>query len=108
MHFKSQNHNRVHFGLGNFSMADSIVVFFPSGIVYGLENIPSDQIITIIEPIQPLPPRKQIELGVKPLEVLCKTNLHLFMKSPTKAVCVSSLTFQGLLDRGWINYFESD
>lgn len=108
MHWTSQNHQRIHVGLGNNTIIEKITVFFPSGIVYRLENIPSDQIIIIIEPIQPLPPRKQIELNIEPSKVLCKTSLHLFMKSYTKSLCVSSSTFQGLLDRGWINFLESN
>ena len=107
MHYTSQNHQRIHAGLGNNTIIEKIIIFFPSGIVFGLENITSDQIITVTEPMKPLSPRKQIELGVDPSEVLCKTSLHLFMKSPTKSLCVNSSTFQGLLDRGWINFFES-
>jgi len=54
MHFASQNHQRIHIGLGQNNIIDSIVVFWPSGIVHELENVAVDQILNIMEPNSPL------------------------------------------------------
>ena len=49
MHCYSQNHQRIHFGLGSNKMVDRITVFWPSGIVQHLKDVVADQIITIRE-----------------------------------------------------------
>ncbi|MBR8827386.1 MAG: VCBS repeat-containing protein [Gomphosphaeria aponina SAG 52.96 = DSM 107014] len=45
-----QNHQRVHFGLGNNTNVTKLVVNFPSGRVLEAFNIPADQLINVIEP----------------------------------------------------------
>jgi hypothetical protein len=40
---------RAHFGLGNATLLDSIVVQWPSGVRQVLTNVPADQILTIQE-----------------------------------------------------------
>ncbi|WP_036478241.1 CRTAC1 family protein [Myxosarcina sp. GI1] len=50
MHFRSQNHQRIHFGLGENKIVDELVVNWPSGIEQRIKNIPADQLIRIIEP----------------------------------------------------------
>ena len=50
MHRITQNHQRLHFGLGKNSRIDRITVMWPSGIVQRLNNIEADQILKIIEP----------------------------------------------------------
>jgi hypothetical protein len=47
----SQNSSIIHFGLGANSVADSIVVIFPSGSETVLTNVPADQIITVVEDV---------------------------------------------------------
>ncbi|ACK72949.1 ASPIC/UnbV domain protein [Gloeothece citriformis PCC 7424] len=50
MHLWAENHQRIHFGLGNHSIVDKLTVYWPSGIVQELENIASNQLIKIVEP----------------------------------------------------------
>jgi len=47
--YLSQNDHRLHFGIGDESMVDLIEVTWPSGKTQRLENIESNQIITIEE-----------------------------------------------------------
>ena len=49
-HFMSQNHQRVHFGLGKHTIVDELTVRWPSGTVQRLENVQADQILLIREP----------------------------------------------------------
>ncbi|MDX1428809.1 MAG: ASPIC/UnbV domain-containing protein [Rhodothermales bacterium] len=44
---------RAHFGMGSSVQADSVVIEWPSGIVQTLENIASDQIMTVEEAVPP-------------------------------------------------------
>lgn len=50
MHYMAQHHQRVHFGLGKHTVADELVVRWPSGKVQRLENVRADQILLIREP----------------------------------------------------------
>ena len=50
MHFMSQHHQRVHFGLGKHTIVDRLMVRWPSGTVQRLENVRADQILRIREP----------------------------------------------------------
>ena len=49
--YLSQNDPRLHFGLGENTIADRIEVKWPSGKVQVLENIQGGQILTITEPL---------------------------------------------------------
>jgi hypothetical protein len=49
MHSFSQNHQRIHFGLGQNTLVDRITIWWPSGIVQELNNISADQIMKIVE-----------------------------------------------------------
>ena len=49
IHLFSQNHQRLHFGLGESTVIDELEFFWPSGIVQTLRNIPADQILTVKE-----------------------------------------------------------
>ncbi|WP_176371576.1 PKD domain-containing protein [Desulfosediminicola flagellatus] len=49
MHRDSQNHTRIHFGLGQNSTIQSLEVQWPSGIVQVLENLAADKIIQVVE-----------------------------------------------------------
>jgi len=40
---------RLHFGMGNATKADSLIIYWPSGIIQKLYDIPSQQHITIVE-----------------------------------------------------------
>lgn len=52
MHRITQNHQRLHFGLGKHSRVDRITVAWPSGIVQHLNNVGADQILHIKESSQ--------------------------------------------------------
>ena len=49
MHKYAQNHQRVHFGLGDNTTVDQLIVKWPSGMVQEIHDIPSDQIIRVVE-----------------------------------------------------------
>jgi ASPIC and UnbV/FG-GAP-like repeat len=49
MHRFTQNHQRLHFGLGKHQNVDRLTIRWPSGIVQQLENVAADQILTIRE-----------------------------------------------------------
>jgi hypothetical protein len=50
MHSFSQNHQRIHFGLGQNTKVDRITIRWPSGVVQELKDIAVDQILNILEP----------------------------------------------------------
>jgi Ca2+-binding RTX toxin-like protein len=50
VHSNVQNHQRIHFGLGEYTQADSLTIRWPSGIVQRLVDISADQVIKIKEP----------------------------------------------------------
>lgn len=45
----SQHMKRVHFGLGNHEVVDSLIVKWPSGIVDKIYNLPCDTILYLVE-----------------------------------------------------------
>jgi hypothetical protein len=49
MHRLSQNHQRVHFGLGKNSMVDRLTIRWPSGIVQEIGSTAADRILKIRE-----------------------------------------------------------
>ena len=49
MHSFSQNHQRVHFGLGHNTQADRLTIRWSSGVVQELRGVAADQILKIIE-----------------------------------------------------------
>ena len=49
MHVFSQNHQRIHFGLGPHSTVDRLTIQWPSGVVQRLEALPADRILEIEE-----------------------------------------------------------
>ena len=48
--YLSSGDKRVHFGLGNASVVESIEIRWPSGIVQSLKNVAADRIVQIEEP----------------------------------------------------------
>ncbi len=50
--YMSQGDHRIHFGLGNASRIDRLEIRWPSGRVQQLENIGTNQVLTIMEPIE--------------------------------------------------------
>ena len=48
-HLSSQNHQRLHFGLGTAESIDKIEIEWPSGIQQTLIKVRSDQVINIVE-----------------------------------------------------------
>jgi hypothetical protein len=49
IHRRSQNHQRIHFGLGDNRQLDRLTVRWPSGSVHSLEDIAADQVLLIRE-----------------------------------------------------------
>jgi hypothetical protein len=49
VHYRGQSHKRVHFGLGSNTTVDELTIHWPSGIVQIVTNIPSNQIIQVVE-----------------------------------------------------------
>ena len=48
--YLSQNDDRLHFGLGSASIAEKIIVHWPSGREQTLANQPVDRVLTVVEP----------------------------------------------------------
>jgi len=104
MHYRSQDSSRIHFGLGNNTMVNSIIVYWPSGIVSGLQNIESNKILEIVEPIKQTSPKQQLLLGINPLEIICNNGFKLIEKpSSEKIACVKPSTVIKLVERGWLD-----
>lgn len=101
MHWTSQNHKRIHFGLGNNTMVNSILVYFPSGIISGIKDISSNQIITIVEPKLSISPRAQVLFGINPDQVHCNHSLIIIKKISNAVACVENTTKDKLIKRGW-------
>jgi len=102
VHFRAQNFQRIHFGLGNNTDIDQILIKWPSGIVHAIKNISSNQILTIKELPEPIPPKHQIDLGVDKSKILCKDGFNLLINSKmTKAACVKISSWDKLKNRGW-------
>ncbi len=51
--YLSQSDPRPHFGLGQHTEVDELIIRWPSGIVQKLEHIKVDQILTVKEPAEP-------------------------------------------------------
>ena len=49
VHHRSQNHSRLHVGLGGNTKIERITVHWPSGTVQELSDIQSDQVLRIKE-----------------------------------------------------------
>jgi hypothetical protein len=56
--YLSASDKRVHFGLGQQSVAQRIEIRWPSGIRQTLKDIPADQVLQIDEPVTPSSPAK--------------------------------------------------
>ncbi len=54
IHHRSQNHQRIHFGLGKHEKVDRLCILWPSRILQQIKNIDVDQILRIREPDRPL------------------------------------------------------
>ena len=50
MHRFAQNHTRLHFGLRGHTVAATVTVHWPSGVVQTLRNVTADQIVQVTEP----------------------------------------------------------
>lgn len=48
--YLSQDDSRVHFGLGQFSTIDKLVIHWPSGKEQVLENVAADRVLSVEEP----------------------------------------------------------
>ena len=49
MHYKTQNHERLHFGLGSNTLVEELRIEWPSGVTQILRYIAADQILNIVE-----------------------------------------------------------
>jgi len=102
IHYRAQNHQRIHFGLGNNELVDNVIVYWPSGIVSAQKDIISNQILKITEPSKSISPKKQLDFGIKPSDVRCNEGLDLFFKTISKVICVEHSTANKLIERGWL------
>jgi hypothetical protein len=55
VHRFAQNHQRLHFGLGGHTVATTVTVHWPSGVVQTLSNVAADQIVQVTEGTRALP-----------------------------------------------------
>ena len=55
MHNRAQNFGRLHFGLGAAETISSLTVYWPSGVAQRLSDIAANQILTIVEAVEPAP-----------------------------------------------------
>jgi len=62
MHYRAQNYQRIHFGLGNNELVDHIITYWQSGIVSAQKDIVTNQILKITEPSKSISPKKQLDL----------------------------------------------
>jgi hypothetical protein len=53
MHSFSQNHARIHFGLGPNKKADLLTIYWPTGQVQRIENVQANQVLVVDEKVQP-------------------------------------------------------
>ena len=80
---------RLHFGLNDNTVADSIEIRWPGGIIQRLENIPSNQYLTVVEDSTTTGlfdnrSQKKINMEVfpNPVDQLTTINYHLTVKGP--------------------------
>ncbi len=52
MHTYSQDFRRLHFGLAGNVSANTVIVYWPSGVEQVLENVTADQVLQIVEPMK--------------------------------------------------------
>ena len=55
MSYQSAQDPRLHFGLGSRTKVDSVEIRWPSGAVTGLEDLPSDRVVTVKEGVGIVP-----------------------------------------------------
>ena len=53
VHFRAQDMQRLHFGIGQASVIDQIDIRWPSGMLQNLQNVAANQILTVTEPSAP-------------------------------------------------------
>jgi hypothetical protein len=53
MHMYAQNHQRLHFGLGQNERVDQITVYWPNGLVQNIYDVAADQLLRVIEDAHP-------------------------------------------------------
>jgi hypothetical protein len=54
-HGRAQDDTRVHFGLGRNEVAERVTVYWPSGRVQVIDEVPADQYLTLDEPAADTP-----------------------------------------------------
>lgn len=55
IHYRAQNHQRLHFGLGPNRKVNSLAVDWPNGESQVLNGITADQVIRLVEPVPVMP-----------------------------------------------------
>lgn len=74
MHKYSQNHQRLHFGLGQNTSVDQIDVTWPSGTHQNLRNLDADKLIRIVE--QSIDNNKPIIAGIPATTIAQNSDYH--------------------------------
>jgi len=101
-HYRAQNHDIIHFGLGNNTNIDQILIFWPSGIIQAMKNVEINQSLKIFEPTKSISPLKQIKFGIDHLKINCNDGLVLIPKFNGKfSACVKKESFERLMERSW-------
>ena len=99
-HYRAQNHDRIHFGLGNNTNIDQILIFWPSGIIQAMKNVEINQSLKIFEPTKSISPLKQIKFWIDHLKINCNDGLVLIPKFNGKfSACVKKESFEKLMER---------
>ena len=102
LHYRSQDSQIIHFGLGQHEQVDSITVHWPSGIIQEMKNILADQIIRIVEDIHIESLKNQISTGINTEDIKCRNDLMLILKvSTSEPACVKPNSINELIDREW-------
>lgn len=73
-HHRTQNDQRIHFGLGQNTIVDSVIVKWPSGAVQVLLNLPVDAYIELQEPVFTVVPDQLA--GAQPWPVIAPNPAH--------------------------------
>lgn len=77
IHRVSQDHQRIHFGLGKNTSVKKLTIKWPSSIVQEIRNIAADQIIKVVE----LDMASSAKTGLTPLKVKFTSNVRGYYKA---------------------------
>ncbi|MEN8133374.1 MAG: FG-GAP-like repeat-containing protein, partial [Pseudomonadota bacterium] len=102
MHFRTQNHQRIHFGLGKNTAVD-IEVQWPGGVTQELHNVQADQVLRVIE-AAPAPAAHIADITAPGFVTRGEefTILAEVLNGPGAGALASGVTFTGILPAGLV------